>query len=278
MRARRDLALLLFFPITFAATWTAWFVAASIGVGSSLSVVKSVIVLVGVFAPAIVALALSALEEGRAGTSALLAQLGRWEVRPQWYLFAVTYLAIVKVAVAVAIRVVTGAWPRFGDTPFVVMVLAVIASTLPQAGEELGWRGFALPRLAPILGLPGASILLGMLWAAWHLPLFFVMQGDTVGQSFPLYAMQVTALSVAMTWLYWRTSASLPLVMLLHSAVNNTKDLVPSAAPGASSVFTLRASTTGWGTVVVLWLCAFWFLYDMRNVRDVRLPSTPGGQ
>jgi membrane protease YdiL (CAAX protease family) len=70
-----------------------------------------------------------------------------------------------------------------------------------QVGEELGWRGYALPRLARRFGLGGASLVLGVLWAGWHLPLFYMLGGDTVGQSFPLFVCQVTALSVAIAWL-----------------------------------------------------------------------------
>jgi len=99
-----------------------------------------------------------------------------------------------------------------------------VLSTPVQAGEEVGWRGYALPRLAERLGLPWASVALGVIWACWHLRLFFLFDGaDTFGQSFPVYLLSVTALSVAMAWLYWRTGASLLATMLLHAAVNNTK-------------------------------------------------------
>ena len=75
--------------------------------------------------------------------------------------------------------------------------------------------------------------------------------------------MQVTALSVAMAWLYARTGGSLLLVMLLHSAVNNAKDIVPSAVPGSTNTFGLRASLVAWLTVTFLWICAAYFLARM---------------
>jgi membrane protease YdiL (CAAX protease family) len=98
------------------------------------------------------------------------------------------------------------------------------------------------------------------------LPLFFnPAGGDTYGQSFPLYLLQVTAVSVAMAWLYWRTGGSLLLVMLFHAAVNNTKDIVPSAVPGATNPVSLNASLVGWLTVALLWICAASFLVRMRH-------------
>jgi membrane protease YdiL (CAAX protease family) len=103
------------------------------------------------------------------------------------------------------------------------------------------------------------------LWAGWHLPLFFVPAADTMGQSFPLYVLQVTALSVAAAWLYWRTGGSLLLVMLLHAAVNNTKDIVPSAGRGATNPFGLSTSLVAWITATLLWIVAAHFLWRMRR-------------
>ena len=88
---------------------------------------------------------------------------------------------------------------------------------------------------------------------------------NVLGQSFPLYLLQVTALSVAMAWLCWRTGGSLLLVMLLHAAVNNTKDIVPSAVPGATNPFALSTSLAGWLTVAFLWIAAAYFLVRMRK-------------
>ena len=112
-----------------------------------------------------------------------------------------------------------------------------------------------------------ASVILGVIWASWHLPLFFFPAADTLGQSFPLYVVQVTALSVAGAWLYWRTGGSLLLVMLLHAAVNNTKDIVPSAVPGATNPFALSTSLVAWLSATLLWIVAGYFLVGMRGRR-----------
>src|SRR5207244_10159477 len=101
----------------------------------------------------------------------------------------------------------------------------------------------------PRFVLVRASLLFGLTLSSWHLPQFFIPEADTYGQSFFVYALQVTGLSVAMAWLYARTNGSLLLVMLLHSAVNNSKDIVPSAVPGAMSTFGLSASLVAWLTV-----------------------------
>ena len=223
-------------------------------------------VLLGVFAPSLVALSLTVRSEGAAGALALLRRVVQWRVAARWYLFAVTYIAAIKLVVALIHRLAMGRWPRFGDVPWYLIIAAIVFSTPFQAGEEIGWRGFALPRLAERFGLPLASILLGLIWAFWHLPQFFLPEADTYGQSFFVFVLQVTALSVAMAYLYARSHGSLLLPMLMHASVNNSKDIVPSATPGATNSFSLSASPVAWLTVALLWACAAYFLVQMRRI------------
>jgi hypothetical protein len=263
--------LLKFFLLTYAITWTCFTAAGAISRGGArpapaLAALTGALFLLGTFAPGLVALALTERVEGRAATRALLRQVFAWRVGARWYVFAVGYIPAIKLSVALVHRVATGAWPRFGQEPWYLMAVAIMISTWVQAGEEIGWRGYALPRLSDRFGLAPASVILGIIWASWHLPLFFVPRSDTFGQSFPLYLLQVTALSVAAAWLYWRTEGSLLLVMLLHAAVNNTKDIVPSAVPGATNPFALSTSLVAWLTVAFLWIAAGYFL--------VRMPKT----
>ena len=255
--------LVKFFVLTYAVMWSCFIpVAAGIPAYAPLG---AVLLLLGTFAPSLVAVWLTARAEGDSGLRALLSGVLRWRVAAGWYLFALAYIPAIKLTVALVHRLATGAWPRFGDEPWYGILAAIAFSTPFQAGEEIGWRGYALPRLATRFGLARASVLLGFIWAAWHLPQFFIPEVDTYGQSFFVYALQVTALSVAIAWLYARTNGSLLLVMLLHSAVNNSKDIVPSALPGANSTFGLSASLVAWLTATLLWMCAAYFLATMRR-------------
>ena len=269
-------SLLKFFSLTYAITWTCFIAAValsgSLPSGAPLGPGLSALILLGTFAPSLVALGLTARAEGGAGVRALLSRLFQWQVSARWYLFAVGYMAAVKLTVALVHRIATGAWPRFGDEAWYVMLAATVFSTAigGQAGEEIGWRGYALPRLAARFGLARASIMLGVIWACWHLPLFFLPQADTYGQSFPVYLLQVTALSVAIAWLYWRTMGSLLLTMLMHSAINNTKDIVPSTATTGTNPFTLNASLVSWLTLALLWICAGCFLIWMPKTKPPR--------
>ena len=263
--------LLLFFTATYVVTWSCYAAAGAILQGGGrtsvgLTALAEALLLLGTFAPGLVAVALTRKAEGSEGTKRLLEPIFQWQVGARWYVFAIVYIPAVKLTAALLHRVATGSWPAFGDVPWYVMAGAIVISTWVQAGEEVGWRGFALPRLTDRFGLAPASVILGIVWATWHLPLFFIPGTTTYGQSFPLYLLQVTALSAAIAWLFWRTGGSLLLVMLLHAAVNNTKDIVPSAVPGATNAFALSTSLVGWLTVALLWIAGAVFLFQVRNV------------
>lgn len=275
-------AVLQFFAITYLVSWTLFSAAGYVlsrpasPAGAPLA---GVLFLLGAIMPSLVALALTALREGRTGVRVLLGGLRKWSVGARWYLFALTYMIAVKLAAAILNRFALGEWPRFGQTPWYLMVAAIVFSTPVQAGEEIGWRGYALPRLTKHFSLGGASVVLGVIWACWHLPFFFIPGSDNYGQSFLLYLMAVTAISVAMAWVYWRTNGSLFLTMLLHASINNTAGIVPSpASTTATNPFYLDASLVAWLVVALLWTGAAYFLIRMRGAsvdrRDKQQPAS----
>lgn len=262
--------LVWFFLLTFAATWALWLWPDALPSGrSGVFALGGPVFLIGVFAPGLVALVLTAMRDGRASLFELLARIGRWQASWQLYAFAIAYMMLTKLAAALLVRIATGAWPTFGTTPWPLLLLAGVATFWGQAGEELGWRGYALPRLASATGLGPASMLLGVVWAVWHLPLFFIPDTGSDGQSFPMYLLHVVAMSVAMAWLYWRAGGSLLLVMLMHASVNNSMELVPVAVPGAADPFSFAASRVAWVTVGVSWVVAAACLYAVRGVREI---------
>lgn len=262
--------LISFFLITFVVTWTVYFAVAALPVGPGLpKMAREFMFLPGTFAPALVAIVLTAQAEGRAGVQLLFNRILRWRVGWRWYLFAAGFMIAVKLAAAALYLGLAGEWPAFGRESIFVMFAALLVSTWVQAGEEIGWRGYALPRLTNRVGLAGGSIVLGVIWASWHLPLFFIPGLETTNQPFPIYLAGVTALSVALAWLYWKTDGSLLLVMLMHAAINNTKDIVPTASVASAHPFTLNTSLMGVLTLGVLWLSAAYLLARMKGVREV---------
>lgn len=257
--------ILAFLVLTFGLTWAAWLTAgrfASVGPPFGL---PGIVFFIGIFAPAIVAITLTARRDGRAGVRELLAPVGRFRASTGLYLFALAYMPAAKLFGALVHRVMTGEWPPFTETPLVLLFAALFVSTWVQAGEEIGWRGYALPRLSARFGRRIASLLLGIIWAVWHLPLFLMPDIDTSGQSFPLYLIHVVALSVMLAWVYWRSGRSLFVVMLMHAAINNLGGVVPAAVPGADDAFTLDGSIVGWGAAAFSWVIAVVLLVRMRD-------------
>jgi uncharacterized protein len=270
-------ALTKFFAITFAVSWALWLLAAMVPANFPG---RTALFLPGTVTPALAALWLTVSREKKTGARALLRRLVAWRVSPGWYVLALGYMAGIKLAAACIQRAITGEWPAFGSMPVVLLFLAALVSTPVQAGEELGWRGYALPRMATAIGLRWSSVLLGVVWAAWHLPLFFIPGVDLAGQSFLVFMLDVTALSVAFSYLYERTNGSLLLVMLLHAAVNNTTGIVPASVE-ASGVFGMQASLMGWLTGLLLWITAAYFLWRMPLRLEISgranyLPAAPG--
>lgn len=268
-------SLLRFFLLTYALTWVCFISVVKMShaprpTAPATAILSGSLLLLGTFAPALMALAVTARDEGRRGVRVLLRRMIQWQVGWRWYLFAVAYMPAVKLSVALIYRLMTGAWPRFGTDSWYIIVPAIIISTPVQAGEEIGWRGYALPRLAGRFGFARASLLLGLIWACWHLPLFFVPGADKYGQSFPVWTLQVVALSVAITWLYAGAGGSLLLTMLMHSAVNQTVGMIPSANPNPGNPFTLSVSLVMRLTAMFLWITAAYFLVRMRNVKGLR--------
>src|SRR5262249_31108137 len=87
-------------------------------------------------------------------------------------------------------------------------------------GEEFGWRGFALPRLLERYSPLNASVRLGLIHAAWHIPLFFIPGMPQTQVSFLLFALGVVSIAIFDTALYLRTGASLLLAILAHLLAN----------------------------------------------------------
>jgi membrane protease YdiL (CAAX protease family) len=171
------------------------------------------------FGPAIAGFAVAALTDGWRGVKRILAAVGRWKAAPIWYLVAIA-LPFVLQLVAVLVNALLGAaapnWsaiPPLGEIAAWVAIFLVFSGPL---GEEPGWRGFALPRMLERQGALAASLVLGLLWSAWHLPLGLV--GDLT-----VYGSINTVLAaVVFTWLWQNSRGSVLLAILMHASHQNS--------------------------------------------------------
>jgi len=248
-----------FFFYTFALSWLGFALAASVPkFGSS-------IFLFAVFVPALVAVWLTGTGGGAEALQALLGRILEWRAGLRWYLFAIGYMLAIRFAAATIQRLATGTWPQFSHDRWYVYAAIILLSLPVQAGEEIGWRGYALPRLGAKMGFGMGSVLLGVLWALWHFPLFFILPGTgNYGQSFPLFLAGVVPLSIAMGWLFVHTKGSVLLATLMHSAINATHEIVRSGF-AVVGPFALDTTLIAWLTIALLWIGAAYFLTQIQK-------------
>lgn len=114
---------------------------------------------------------------------------------------------------------------------------------LGPVGEEFGWRGYALPRLLTILSPVPASLVLGLAWAPWHLPLVLVEGSFQSNVPFLLFLVSTVGLSVLYTWLYSANAGRLFAVLLFHAASNTAATVLLSQRTIADHAGPLIATT-----------------------------------
>ena len=175
------------------------------------------------FGPMLAALLVARVGGGGA-LRRLLGGLARWRVAPRYALFAVG-APLALFALAGLVSALLGAAPDLGHLGEVdglpnLGALGALALWLATfgVGEELGWRGFALPRLQASLTAWRATLVLGVAWAAWHLPAFFYRPTyRAMGPAgFVAFSVSILAASVVFTWLFNATGGSVLVVALFH--------------------------------------------------------------
>lgn len=228
--------LTVFFVLAFGLTW-AFLLADAPGARGlipfrlTLSGPGLVLALLMSYGPSIAALLVVGVSEGRAGLWSLLRALLRWRVGLRWYALALGAPAALFF-VAARLSELLGGEPRPLPAQGWSVLLMGLAGSLVHAianGEELGWRGYALPRLLRRQRALAASLTLGAIWFVFHVPIMFVPNSIAGGQSFataPPFLVGVLATSVLMTWLYRRTGGSVLLTTLFHGAINIWPGLV----------------------------------------------------
>ena len=178
-----------------------------------------------VYAPTMLSIALTAAFEGRAGLKALLARLDPRRCHPVWYL--------VVIGGFLALTAVTGWVGTLFGGPTPVPHLSGAASLLAVSlfsdagplGEELGWRGFALPRMMKRWPPLTAAVILGVIWGLWHLPAFYVSTLSQSQLSLPVFVLGAVSLSVVICWLFLKSKGSVLIAILAHLMANHANDI-----------------------------------------------------
>lgn len=239
MRPLRSMA--VFFPLAFLLSWYPYILGKTHLVHTSGGI--------NPLGPAVAALIVAGAFYRWHGIKELLARYLPWRARWSDYFIAVL-LPVSLMVVAAMINLLLGAHPSAATrlqswadlVPRFVFIFLFIG-----LGEETGWRGFALPELQKCFSPFVASLVVGVFWAAWHIPLMGVeFKADVV----PAFLLSVMAGSVVMAWLFNRGNGGLLPLPLMHATVNTV---------GAGYLFPMfvgGANARLWWIYSLLWAIA----------------------
>jgi uncharacterized protein len=217
-------SLLTFFVLAYALAWLAWI----------LYTVHLFPAPIFDFAPSLAAIIVVALTDGKAGLRTLFSQLTHWRVGWGWYAVALLapipfFLAVVYVNVLLGAPAPTAAqlaaWPTLG-----LFLLNFLFNPFGGAWEELGWRGYAQPQLQRSRSALTTGLIVGALWAGWHLPLFFV------GKIPWPNLFVVFFIGIIYAWLFNNTKGSVLIAYLAHAALDAAADFFVPFFSGADLV------------------------------------------
>lgn len=218
-----------FFFLAYAITWIVWAPISYGYVRGLIELSPSIIVLyiTGSFGPLLSAAIVTSLT-GKS-LRAWFSQALRWRVPVQWWLTAF-FLPILLYALMAGIHILLGGKFNPSEVAPLWSLPAGFLSVFLWGGgnEELGWRGFALPRLQDRFSPLMSSLIIGVVWTLWHAPPGIIELGFVNwAVDFPFYMITVTGISIVVTWLYNRSGGSVLLTMVFHASVNVVQSLYP---------------------------------------------------
>ncbi len=233
--------LISFYALAYGLSWLAWlpYILSQYGLGVVQLPVPQILgngeligqlvgLLLGAYlGPLGAAFLVTAVAEGRPGLRRWTGRLFKWGVGWRWYALALVGVPALLAAGTLVVSPGSAAGLRLPPLELFLVYVPFLALQIVTTGlaEEPGWRDFALVRHqrqhGPLLG----TLILGMLWAGWHLPLFLTDWGEGIGganaQAILLFVAFCLVFSVFITWIFNRTGESLPVAMLAHVSVNN---------------------------------------------------------
>jgi uncharacterized protein len=214
-----------YFALAYTLTWAVWIPAFSSASDLRFSDVLGAII-AGSFGPSAAGLVMAGVTGGRRSVRTMLRRL--IAIRRTWWLWVVGcfggYPVLLVVLGVVDPSDLDTTARVIGQGLIAVLPVSLANIVLGPLGEELGWRGFALPRLLDRMRPLQASVLLGLIWAGWHLPLGLLGDSWAVGNPalwwLLLYPTSVIGFAVVLTFMHLRGRGSLALAIVVHSALN----------------------------------------------------------
>jgi uncharacterized protein len=244
-----------YFVIAYAVSWAIWIPMAL----ANLRVYQGSpwpTHLPGLFGPVVAAFVMSAVIGGGVRAKELLARMVRWRVAKRWYLAALSPLAFYAVA-ALAMAATGRGWPDLGELgefsglPMVAAPVMWLLLLVAAYAEETGWRGFAVSEMMKKRSLLTTALVIGLLWALWHVPSMFVIENyREMGLAIvPTFTFGIVAGSIFLAWLYRASGGSVLIVALWHATYNLVSGT--AAAHGLIAAVVSTAVMT-WAVLIVV--------------------------
>jgi membrane protease YdiL (CAAX protease family) len=250
---------LTYFVLTFAISWGCILMVVGPGgipmTTEQLKTVGPLVYMATLTGPSVAGLLLTGLIDGRAGFRELLSRLIRWPVGVRWVVIALLATPLLATALLLALSLFS---PEFlpalftTDDRVTLLLTGIAVGLMVGIFEELGWTGFAIPRLRLRYGVLATGLIVGVLWGGWHFIVFW--QSGSFSGALPLALLLAQLFSwlpayrVLMVWVYDRTQ-SLLVAMLTHASlvVSTAGTLVPLTLAGMILL-----------TWILVWAAALW--------------------
>jgi len=184
----------------------------------------------GALSSSLAAIVLVVVEGRKGGLRELLGRFLIWRVGLRWWLIALLFAVVPSVSALYLFHLLGGPAVDWSGLPplYTVVPMFIILTIAAGIGEEFGWRGFLLPRLQTRHNALVSSLIVGVIWAAWHIPLFFVKGTSQYGMQSQVgllpailgYSVFVIFSSIQFTWVFNNTRGSVLLAAVLHGASN----------------------------------------------------------
>jgi membrane protease YdiL (CAAX protease family) len=244
---------LIYFILAFAVSWGAILISvgpAGLPVSEEQLPVLIVAMLLG---PSLAGVLAAALTSGREGIRDLFSRLGRWRVSARWYAVALLTAPLSTAVALLTLSLFSLEFPAAISTAedkVALVIMWIAAGVAVGFFEELGWTGFAIPRMKTRDGVFTTGLVVGLLWGAWH---FLVnWEADTFTGALPFALLLarlftwLVAYRVLMVWVYDRTESQLVVTLMHVSLVATTGILDPVLAGGRLLIFLLIKAAVLW--------------------------------
>ncbi|KAB1188616.1 MULTISPECIES: CPBP family intramembrane glutamic endopeptidase [Haloferax] len=237
----------LFLVLTFGWSWAFW-IPEAIAAAGLVQTVPDLPEL-GAFGPTVAAFVIVVYTGGLSGARRLARRAIQLDYPNRWLVFTVLFTPAI-IAVSLGVAFVTGTTPSFpwaGNLVVLPIAFVVVLLLGGPIQEEFGWRGVLLDSLQNRLGALWSGVVVGLVWAVWHLPLFYI-PSETIYYRNPFvgFAVSITLLSVLMTWVYNNTNGSLLPALLFHASFNWSQVMFPvlDSDPASLAFVVLLAVST----------------------------------